>query len=318
MIDLHLHLDGSLSLNSVRHLAQLQGESLPEDDTEILRHLQVGKCCLDLGEYLAKFDFPLSFLQTEEQLSYAAFCLKEELRENGILYAEIRFAPQSHCRRGLTQEEAVLAVLNGCRQSPLPGGVILCCMRGDHNEKANLETVRLTEKYLNHGVCAVDLAGAEAIFPTESYRHLFFFASSLGVPFTIHAGEADGPDSVRSALAFGAKRIGHGVRAGEDPSLLRELAESGICLELCPTSNLHTGLFSSYSEFPLQKFLDAGVPVTINSDNMAVSHTDVLEEYRHMQQTFSLPDEAIRQLQRNAVAAAFADNATKQFLYHQI
>ena len=318
MIDLHLHLDGSLSLKSVRHLAQLQGESLPEDDQELLRHLSVTQRCRDLGEYLDKFDFPLAYLQTEEQLASAAYCLKEELREKGLIYAELRFSPQSHCRKGLTQEDAVRAVLAGCARSSFPGGLILCCMRGNQNEAANRETVRLAEKHLHRGVCAVDLAGAEALFPTKTYRDLFAMASSLGVPFTIHAGEADGPESIRSALSFGAKRIGHGVRACEDPSLLAELAESGVCLELCPSSNLHTGVFSSYSAFPLRAFLDAGVRITVNSDNMAVSHTDVFEEFRHLQNAFSLSGKTIRLLQTNAIEAAFAEEAEKQRLLRQI
>ena len=318
MIDLHLHLDGSLSLNSVRHLARLQGESLSEDDTVILRHLQVSQSCSGLGEYLDKFVFPLSFLQSAEQLALAAFQLKEELIEKGLIYAELRFAPQSHRQRGLSQEEAVQAVLSGCAQSSLPSGLILCCMRGRGNEEANRETVRLAGKYIGHGVCAADLAGAEALFPTEDYRELFAYASALGVPLTIHAGEAAGPESVCSALSFGAKRIGHGVRAAEDPALLQELAESGICLELCPTSNMHTGLFPSYASFPLCAFLDAGVCVTINSDNMAVSHTDVFAELEHMKKAFSLTEEDLRQLQHNAVEASFADETTKALLRLQI
>lgn len=318
MIDLHLHLDGSLSLNSVRELARLQGESLSGDDREILRHFQVSGFCSNLGEYLDKFVYPLSFLQTAPQLTAAAYLLKEELRNKGLLYAELRFAPQSHRQKGLTQEEAVQAVLTGCARSSLPTGLILCCMRGTENEEANRETVRLAKKYMGSGVCAIDLAGAEALFPTKNYRDLFSLATELGVPFTIHAGEADGPESIRNAVLFGAKRIGHGVRAVEDPSLLRQLAESEVFLELCPSSNLHTGVYSEYSAFPLNALLDAGVRVTINSDNMAVSHTDVFKEYQHLQEVFSLSDKSIRQLLRNAVDASFADKALKQYLYAQI
>ena len=311
LIDLHLHMDGSLTVDMVRRLAALEGRPLDESDEAIRSKLQVGEQCRDLGEYLDKFIYPLSFLQTREQLEACAYLLKEELRRQGMRYAELRFAPQSHGQKGLSQREAVQAVLNGAARSPLPGGIILCCMRGTGNAAANRETLQVAREFLDRGVCAVDIAGAEGLFPTENYRALFAEAAALGLPYTIHAGEAAGPDSIWAALSFGAKRIGHGVRAVEDPTLLRELAEQGITLELCPTSNLHTGLFPDYAAFPLRRLLDAGVRVTINSDNMAVSHTSVAQELKHMAETFALTDEELRQLARNAVEASFSDAETK-------
>ena len=317
-IDLHVHMDGSLSVETVRALAELAGEPLTETDLEIRSKLSVSRGCRDLSEYLDKFVYPLSFLQTAEQLSECAYRVKEELRQKGLLYAELRFAPQSHRQKGLSQEQAVQAVIAGAARSELPTGLILCCMRGQGNEEENRETVRLARKYLGKGVCALDIAGAEGLFPTEEYEDLFACAAELGVPFTIHAGEAAGPESVRAALRFGAKRIGHGVRSAEDPALLRQLADSGALLELCPTSNLHTGLFPDYESVPLRALLDAGVKVSINSDNMAVSHTWVGEELRHMAETFSLTDAELRGLLQNAARGVFADEETKDRLLRQI
>lgn len=317
-VDLHLHMDGSLSVETVRALAELAGEPLTESDEEIRGKLSVSRGCRDLSEYLDKFVYPLSFLQTAAQLSECAFRVKEELRQKGLLYAELRFAPQSHRQKGLSQEQAVQAVIAGAARSALPTGLILCCMRGQDNQEENRETVRLVRKYLGKGVCALDIAGAEGRFPTEEYEDLFAYASQLGVPFTIHAGEAAGPESVRAALCFGAKRIGHGVRSVEDPALLRLLAESGVLLELCPTSNLHTGLFPDYESVPLRALLDAGVRVCINSDNMAVSHTWVGEELRHMAEVFSLTETELRGLLRNAAEGAFADEAAKARLLSRI
>ena len=318
LIDLHLHLDGSLSVETVRALAALQGEMLADDDETIRSRLSVSEGCRDLPEYLDKFVYPLSFLQTAEQLEACTRLLKEDLQRRGLLYAELRFAPQSHGQRGLSQEEAVQAVLRGSARCALPTGVILCCMRGAGNEEQNRETVRLAKKYLGKGVCALDIAGAEGLFPTADYEELFAFAASLGVPFTIHAGEGDGPESVRAALAFGARRIGHGVRSVEDPALLRDLAARGTPLELCPTSNLHTGMFPDYASFPLRALLDAGVTVTLNSDNMAVSHTSVGEELRHVEAACGLTGEEIRRLLLNAADAAFADAETKTWLRGRI
>ncbi|MBR4991633.1 MAG: adenosine deaminase, partial [Clostridia bacterium] len=270
LIDLHLHLDGSLSMDSVKRLAALKGVQLPDDET-LLQQLQVQPDCRSLNEYLEKFAFPCSLLQSEEAISLAVQTLCEELQEQGLIYAEIRFAPQLHLLEGLTQDKVVAAACEGLHRTDFPAGLILCCMRGNDNREENLVTVRMTEKYLGRGVCACDLAGAEALFPTKDFKELFDLAKELGVPYTIHAGEADGPESVRCALSYGTKRLGHGVRSIEDPALVEELAQKGIALECCPTSNLQTCMFPSYEAYPLKDLLAKGLRVTVNTDNMMVS-----------------------------------------------
>lgn len=240
MIDLHLHLDGSLSVKTVRELARIQGVEVSHDDSVLLKRLQVSESCRDLNEYLEKFSFPCSLLQTRNAIEKAVYNLQEELKAQGLLYAEIRFAPQLHTFQGLTQAAVVEAAVNGLEASNFKANLILCCMRGDDNYLQNMETVRVAAQYLGKGVCAVDLAGAEALYKTSDFEELFRFAREMGIPFTIHAGEADGPDSVRTAVRFGARRLGHGVRSVEDSALLRCLKETGITLELCPTSNLNT------------------------------------------------------------------------------
>ena len=225
LVDLHLHSDGSISVPVARRLAEIAGTPLALSDAEVFDRLSVGDGCEDLGEYLDKFGFPLSLIQTREQISESIYLLQEELRERGYAYAELRFAPQSQCQCGLTQREVVEASLEGLRRSDFEARLILCCMRGTSNLDANLQTVELAAEYLGNEVVALDLAGAEALFPTADFAPVFARARELGVPFTIHAGEADGPRSVRDALAMGAVRIGHGVRAVEDPALVRELDE---------------------------------------------------------------------------------------------
>lgn len=315
LIDLHLHFDGSLTCAIARRLGEIGGMELPDTDDALRAELSVGKDCADLNEYLAKFSFPLALLQMPEQLSEGIYLVQEHLKDLGLAYAELRFAPQSHGGKGMCQCAVIEAALDGLGRSDFPAQLILCCMRGATNAEANRETVMLAREYLGRGVCAVDLAGAEALFPTSGFADLFAYARALEVPFTIHAGEADGPESVRTALSFGATRIGHGVRAIEDPSLLAELAERGTVLEICPTSNIHTRVAGSYADCPLRTLIDAGVRVTLNSDNMAVSNTDVRRELFLMRETFALDDAEIDQLLRNAVAASFTDEATKQRLY---
>ena len=145
------------------------------------------------------------------------------------------------------------------------------------------------------------------LYSTVNRPLVFEYARSLSVPFTVHAGEADGPESVYSALSFGAKRIGHGVRSVEDGALLSRLAESGVTLELCPTSNLNTRVFERIEDYPLRKLLDAGVRVTLNTDNTSVSNTTLSREYQLIADTFSLTESELAHLMQNSKEAAFCN-----------
>ena len=314
LIDLHLHLDGSLSLSSVRELAPMQNIEIEKDDAKLLQKLQVSPECKDLNEYLEKFDFPCFLLQTEAALTRAVANLCAELADQGLVYAEIRFAPQFHLLKGLDQGRVVAAAAAGLDQEKFKANLILCCMRGSDNHEANLETVRVAKEWLGRGVCAVDLAGAEALFPTENFGDLFALAAELGVPYTIHAGEACGPESVRTALKFGARRLGHGVRSVEDEALVARLAAEGVTLELCPTSNLNTSIFSCMEEYPLERLMAAGVKVTVNTDNMMVSGVTLASELEKL----GLTREQMRLLAENAADASFASPAVKAWINQRI
>lgn len=318
LIDLHLHLDGSLSLRTVRALAKIQGAEVPESDEALLEMLQVSDGCRDLNEYLEKFHFPCSLMQTEEAIALTVANLLEELKDQGLLYAEIRFAPQLHTLKGLTQTRVVAAAVEGLKKSDMKANLILCCMRGHDNQRENLQTLEVAAEFLGQGVCAVDLAGAEALFPTASFAELFAAAREKGLPMTIHAGEAAGPDSVWTALKFGTRRIGHGVRSLEDPALTEYLAKEGITLELCPTSNLNTNIFPDLRAYPLRQLMDAGIPVTINTDNMTVSGVSIRSEMERIIDTFSLTENEIKTLLHNAADASFASAELKVWLHREI
>jgi adenosine deaminase len=318
LIDLHLHLDGSLSVKSVKELAALQNIEIPEKEEELLKLLRINDDCKDLTEYLEKFAFPGMLLQTKEAVALSVYNLQEELKEQGLIHAEIRFAPQLHTHKGLSQREVIEAAIEGLNRSDFSAGLILCCMRGNDNHEENLETVKLAKDYLGKGVVCVDIAGAEALFPTENFGDLFALAKELEIPYTIHAGEADGPKSVYKALEFGTKRLGHGVRSLEDPELVEKIAAEGITLELCPTSNIHTCMFPSIEEYPLRKLMEAGVKVTINTDNMTVSNINLAKEFGKLIAAFDLTDEEIKGFARNSVNACFADEETKKVLLKKI
>ena len=301
LVELHLHLDGALSINNCRKLAKIQNIDIPEDDDIIRNMMMVSSDCHDLNEFLTKFEFPLSLLQTTDGIKNSIKILQEELIEQGIIYAEIRFAPQLHMCKGLSQDEVVAAAIKGLKSSNLRCNLILCCMRGNENYAENMETVRIAKKYLNKGVCAIDLAGAEGLYPTVDFEYIFKYAKELEIPFTIHAGEADGALSVKDAICFGAKRIGHGVRSVENTSIVKLIANQDITLEICPTSNICTSVYDNINDLPIKYFIDNGVNITINTDDPTVCNT-------------KLKDELIL----NAINASFASSEVKKAVIKKI
>ncbi len=318
MVDLHLHLDGAISLNSAKILAKEQGIEIPENDAEILELLQIRKDCPDLNEFLTKFDFPCSLLQTTKGIKIALQNLTKELDEQGVMYAEIRFAPQLLTSKGLTQEQVVKAAIEGIEDSPIGIGLILCCMRGSDNKEANLETVDLVAKYADEGVSAVDLAGAEALYPTENFKYIHDRANQLGVKSTIHAGEAAGPGSVRQALKFNPNRIGHGIWSEKDDELMDTLAKNQIPLELCPTSNVCTNIYASIADYPIRKLMDRGVIVTVNTDDPSIEGTTIKNEYNQLIEETGLTKDEVKTLLVNSVRQSFADKDLKQLMLLKI
>lgn len=310
-IELHLHLDGSLRPETVWALAGEQGISLPaktKEETDFL--MRVPDDCRTLEEYLQRFDMPLLVLQEESALERAAFELVEDLAKEGVDYAEIRFAPQLSLSHGLTQDQVTEAAIRGVKKgmAQYPGiraGLILCCMRGDKNEDLNLQTVETARKYLGDVVCAVDIAGAEGLYGTELFQKVFDRVNEYQIPMTIHAGEAAGPDSMRTALSYGTKRIGHGVAAIQDEALIRELIEKKITLEICVTSNYQTKVVNSIEEHPIHRLFQAGVRVTVNSDNMTASNTDIHKEIRVLKEVLGFTDEEVEKLEEYAWEARF-------------
>lgn len=314
LVELHLHLDGSLSIDNCKKLAKIQNIDIPNDDNEIINKMMVSPDCHDLNEFLSKFDFAVSLLQTTKGITNAIINLQNELLEQGLIYAEIRFAPQLHTSKGLTQDEVVNAAIEGLKNSKLKSNLILCCMRGNNNHNENIETVKVAKKYLGKGVCAIDLAGAEGLFPTKDFEDIFNLAKELDVPFTIHAGEADGPSSVYDAIRFGAKRIGHGVRSSEDDNLVKLLKEKNITLEICPTSNICTCIYEKIKDIPIKYFINNGINVTISTDDSTVCNTTLKKELKLIANAFDLSYEDIIKLQLNAINASFANEDEKKEL----
>lgn len=323
MIDLHLHLDGSLTAKDILKLAFKQEIPLPANSGQALEKLlRAPQSGGSLNEYLKRFDLPLLVLQSEAALHDSVYRLAGRLAGQGIYYAEIRFAPQLHLRGGLTMERVCAAACEGLARAledfpSTKARLILCCMRGGETEN-NRKTVELAASMRDRGVCAVDLAGAEALYKTGDYAGIFSYARQLHVPITIHAGEAAGPESIKAALRLGAARIGHGVRAAEDGSLVLLLAQNKIPLECCPTSNVQTGAVPDYGLHPVLKLLERGVSVTVNTDNMTVSDTTIKKEFALLQQYLGMTRVQEKQLLLNSVQAAFLPEGEKRELRKKV
>ncbi len=303
-VELHLHLDGSIRLKTA---SELTGKNIEE-----VKNLMIAKeKCLDLNEYLTKFNLANEIMQSKENLTRIAQELVKDLKDDNVIYAEVRFAPLLHIKKGLTEEEVIEAVLEGLRDNELKVNLILCMMRHFSFED-NLKTIELASKYLAKGVVAIDLAGAEALYPTANFKRLFQIAKDKNIPFTIHAGEADGKDSILSAISFKTKRIGHGVRCIEDNEVLNLIKENNITLEVCPTSNIQTNIFENYYDHPIKKLYDMDILVTVNVDNMTVSNINLTQEYEKLVQNFNFTLKDLKKMNINAINVAFLSDELKE------
>lgn len=312
LIDLHIHLDGAVSLPTARELLRMAGKPVPEDSV-LKKLIQVQSACESLSSFLEKFSYLYPLIQTREALTLITSNLLKELSDGGLIYTEIRFAPLLCCQKGLSQEDALLAVLEGVKGSPIKCNLILCIMR-EATKEANLETLDLVKRHIGKGVVALDLAGAEDLYDDEDHSDVINLARESGLPLTIHAGEAGGAANVLRALNWGARVIGHGTRSFEDPSVEDYLAAHRIPLTMCPTSNVQTGVVSRIEDLPIRRYMEKGIPVTINTDDPGIEGITLRQEWEKVIKAFSLTKAEIRTLMLNSVEAAFCTEKDREWL----
>ncbi|MDQ6419145.1 adenosine deaminase [Paenibacillus sp. LHD-117] len=318
-VDLHLHLDGSVLPETLIELAKHSGSELPAWEPEkLLPYMRVEGDCDSLAQYLEKFDFVCAFLQSAHALERVAYELVKQCAEQNCRYIEVRYAPQLHREQGLTVEQTIESVLRGLAAGESEFGTvarcIAICLRG-HSREQNLEVIHGASAYLGRGIVAVDLAGAEAAYPPELYTAEFALAGKLGLPVTIHAGEAAGAESVETAvLKLGASRIGHGVRMKGDAEVTELIRSRGIPLEMCPISNLQTKASPDWDSYPLRGYFDAGIRVTVNTDNLTVSGTTITKEYEALRDHLAFTDAELCAIVMNGAEAAFLFGEEKRSL----
>lgn len=311
-IELHCHLDGSLSKEFIQ---KCQKRDVEQDE------LSVSKNCKSLEEYLKKFDLPGACLRDEEGLEGAGYDILETMSKERVCYAEIRFAPLFSVTESMGTKQVIEALLRGLEKGKqefdIDYNVITCAMRL-HSPEANLEMLQEAREFLGQGVCAADLAGAEAQYPMTDFMELFANTKKLGMPFTIHAGECGNIKNITDAVDAGARRIGHGIAMRGNKEVQKRLQQAGIGVEMCPFSNLQTKAVAGIEEYPIQEFLSAGLQVSVNTDNRTVSSTSLAKELELIQRTCQVTDEQVMQLMHNAADTAFASDDAKQRMYQRL
>lgn len=310
LIDLHRHLDGSLRIQTILDLARQHNVRLPGDTVETLRpHVQVQGVEADLMAFLAKLDWMVGVLGDVEACRRVARENLEDAKQEGIAYLELRFSPYFMARtHGLNMGDVVAAIAEGAEEGSRATGVKVKLI-GILSRTFGPETcLRELEALLEHRhhLAALDLAGDERNWPAELFVEHFKRGRDAGWAITVHAGEAGGAASVWAALReLGATRIGHGVRAIDDPRLLDHLAAHRIGLEVSLTSNLQTNTVADYPSHPLKQFLEHGLLATINTDDPGISNIDLKHELEVAAPAAGLTPAQILQARRNALEIAY-------------
>lgn len=319
LVDLHRHLDGNVRLETMIDLGRKHNLPLPAWEPEVLRpFVQVTSPQPSLVEFLSKFDYLIPVMVDYDAVRRIAYENVADAHNEGICYVELRFSPLFVASgHGLDPSAVVEAAADGVsdavRDTGVQARIIGIIQRHLGLESAGRELEALLR--VRDSITGVDLAGAEAGWPGAMFARLFRRARDAGLRITVHAGEAAGPEYVWQALRdLGAERIGHGVRAVEDPALVETLARERIGVECCLTSNLQTNAVANLALHPLRRFLEAGVLASINTDDPSISGIDLPHEYNVAAPAAGLTPELARQAQRNGLETAFLSEGEKAAL----
>lgn len=309
-VDLHRHLDGNIRISTILELGREHGIALPGTNVESLRpYVTVTEPAPGLMAFLDKFRWPIGVLADAEACRRIAYENVEDAAKEGLDYVELRFSPcfmaSAH---GLDPQAVVEAVAEGVEQGKAAFEVKVALI----GILSRTYGVEVAEKELEalfscrHRLIALDLAGDEEKFPAGLFKKHFTRARDAGLHVTVHAGEAAGPESIWDAIRLlGAERIGHGIRAVEDPALMDFMRERQIGLECCLTSNVQTSVVPDYASHPLRHLLDAGLLATINTDDPAISGINLDHELQVAAPAAGLSEAQIELARRHASAIAF-------------
>ena len=316
---LHEHLDGVLRPRTLIELAKdAKYSKLPTEDPQALGQWFHSGAKGSLSRYLEGFTHTIAVMQTDEALERVAYEEAEDLKNDGVVYFESRFAPVFHTKKGLTHQQVVSAVLRGLERARkdfgLPSGLIICAMR---NMNVSLEMAELAVDFRERGVVGFDLAGEEGGYPAKKHVDAFHYIQRQNFNITIHAGEGYGKESIWQAIQYcGAHRIGHGTRLIDDIAvadgravklgyLAQYVLDKRIPLEICLLSNVDTGAVPSVAEHPFKTLYREKFRVTLNTDNRLMSDTSMTKEFEVAQDAFGLTLDDFEKITINAMKSAF-------------
>jgi len=323
LVELHRHLDGSIRLETILDLADQHGIALPATDVAGLApYIHVDESTPGLMAFLERFEHMTAVLVDADACRRVAYENVEDARAEGIDYIELRYSPwfmaESH---GMDPAEVMEACADGVRAAERDTGIranIIGILSRTYGVEACMKELDAILAHRDH-IVGVDLAGDELRYPAHLFTNHFDRVRDAGLHVTIHAGEADGPQSVWSAIEdLGAERIGHGFRAVEDPALVEHLAKHGIGLEACPTSNLHTSTVRNYSSHPIKALADEGVKFCLNTDDPGISAIDIEHEYTVAAPATGLSGKQIHQSQLDGLEMAFLSEQDKDGLKRKV
>lgn len=307
-VELHVHLDCCLSFKGLSRIDPTISESFYKKNF-------IGTSCSCLKDYIRCADTALEYMQTKEQLEIVIEDLFDQLVNDNVIYAEIRFAPLLHLKKGLSSKNVVEIVSNKTKieseKSGIEVGLILCTLR-HFSVDQSLQTVKLVKDFSNKNVVGFDIAADEAGFPIDNHIKSFQFARDNNIFCTAHAGEALGADSITNTLKYlKPNRIGHGVRCIEDNSLIEKIKKENIHLEICVTSNMVTKVFNDLKDHPVDFLFNKGISLSINTDGRTISDTTLNKEYVLLNKEFNWLKNKFLEVNINAMKASFSSNEVK-------
>jgi adenosine deaminase len=307
--NIHTHLEGSVRPETFLELAAQQDIQLPFDPQMVRERVQVDGSERTLVDYLDKIGVNYPILKNGEAQRRVAFEAAEDAHRDGVIYLELRAGPALHTRPGLSIGACIENMLIGLHEAEeeygITTGLIVAGLR-NHDPHINAELARNACRFINEGVVGFDLAGDEAGYPASLHQEAFEVVREAGLPITVHAGEASGAENVRFAVeVLNARRIGHGVRSVESQSVMELLRERQVLLEICPTSNVHTGTVPSIIMHPLKTLYEFGIPISINDDDPITSRTRVSNELMLLHTVFGMSFDNLIDIQLSTLDHCF-------------
>ncbi len=308
--ELHLHLDGSMRVETALELARTRRVEAPRTQAGMRGELVAPMPCASQAELLRAFDLPIALLQDAEALERVAAELVETKARDNVRYVEIRWGPALHTARGLSLADGIAAVARGANDAAARTDTtvrLIATALRSHDPADNVRLAETAARFHDEGLTGFDLAGPEQAFPDPlAHRAAFDAARAGGLRITIHAGEWGGAPQVRRALAVSPERIAHGPGAIDDDSLVAELRDRAVALDLCPTSNWQAGIVPSIAAHPLARLHRAGVVVTLSTDDATVSDISLSDEYERAVREIGLTLPELWAIDRGALDVAFA------------